>query len=174
MGASSSSPLTGKASLLAQLGSSQLAHDDPFWKLFLSHGLPLAILNPHDVEQEAGAHFRHAAALNPTTHNCQNLLVHTISLLNEAAVAAPMEETVAAFHANCAANALHMVGLAVKAAADMDWQLQSRRLSSEMLPQIVALFEVPPSLPMPAGLVHQGETETNIASSTFRKTSVYD
>ena len=157
MGASSSSPLADKAPLLAQLGSTQqIAHNDSFWKLLLSHGPCLATLNPHDVEEEVGVHFRHAAAYNPVTHNCQTLLVHTISLLNDVPLAAAAADPADVRNvATAAANALHMVGLIVKAASE-EGLPSSGGGGSEAPTHTYDLFEVPPALPMPEGLVRQG------------------
>ena len=83
----------------------------------------------------------------------QTLLVHTISLLNEAPAGTRSSTSsggsarLSAFTAAASANAMHMFGLVVTAMA------QQGSSSSDM----AALFDMPPSLPVPAGLMHPGE-----------------
>ena len=89
-------------------------------------------------------------ALPPHT---QTLLVHTISLLNEAPTNGTRSSSsggsarLSASTAAAAANAMRMFGLVVTAVA------QQGSSSADM----ASLFDMPPSLPVPAGLMHQGE-----------------
>ena len=89
-------------------------------------------------------------ALPPHT---QTLLVHTISLLNEAPAGTRSSTSggsarLSASTAAAAANAMRMFGLVVTAVA------QQGSSSAYM----ASLFDLPPSLPVPAGLMHQGES----------------
>lgn len=82
---------------------------------------------------------------NAATSNVQVLLTVTISLLNDAR--AKLSSTDAEPTVLSAANALHLLGLVVRAAAQQGYDAT----------QTAALFEVPESLPVPSVLVQQGE-----------------
>lgn len=94
---------------------------------------------------------------NTETHNCQTLLIHTISLLNEVPSGSKIPEAqkvrggdaerkATAILAS-AANALHLFSSVIRLAAAG---------AAASPTEFSALFEVPPSLPLPTGLVLKG------------------
>lgn len=87
---------------------------------------------------------------NAATSNVQVLLTITISLLNDArAKLSSTSPTVAAPTLLSVANALHLLGLVIRAAAQQGYDAT----------QTAALFEVPELLPVPSVLVQQGERD---------------
>ena len=164
-GASSSSFLSTWVDLLARLGGSDpIAYDDPFWRhllnapdsSFLAEPYYLAADDPHDLAAVVEPNFRRMVENNPSTHNCQALLIHTISLLTEVSsawangehgkISTDEDEKRGAVTA-AAANALHMFGYVIRLAAEG---------AAASPAEFSALFEVPPSLPLPPSLVRQG------------------
>ena len=164
MGGVSSTPLLSTwVDLLARLGDSDpIPFDDPFWKHLLNSSSTLSVPHylaaddPHDLAAMAEPNFRRMVENNPFTHNCQSLLIHTISLLTEVSSAwnsdklgniSTDEEGKRATVTAAAANALHMFGMIIRLAAEG---------AAASPAEFSALFEVPPSLPLPPGLVRQG------------------
>ena len=164
MGAASSSSLPDWTGLLGRLGGPDpIPHDDPYWQHLLSSSSLsssgphfLATEDPHNLATVADPHLSRMVERNSETHNCQTLLIHTISLLNEVpsgSKASGLEvrdrgtERKASAILASAANALHLFGAVIRLAAEG---------AAASPAEFSALFEVPPSLPLPTGLVLKG------------------
>lgn len=78
---------------------------------------------------------------NQHSHNFQILLIHAITLLNDA------KTFTSSSGLRDACNALHLVTSVVKTAASDLYDAE----------QLTALFAAPESLPFPAGTAHHGE-----------------
>jgi len=125
--------------LLQQLAGSQaLEYQDIFWKhLFLSMSGPLAGLDPSLVAQKLNGICESLLLNNPSTHNLQVLVLHTVALLHDVK---------AGKNRRSAANAVRFISAVLGA------------INRSQAPRenLTSLFEISPTLPIPRELVAPG------------------